>query len=148
MTASPLKLIYVAGPFRAKPNPQDQWVQWQNIMNAAALSLEVWKLGAVAVCPHLNTAFFEGSCPAETWLQGDLAILDRCDGVLMTPNWHYSEGARGERDFAVSRRIPVFFSLPELQRWLKDPRVFEDYVEETHVDLDLVDDRDAYIPFD
>lgn len=107
-----MTLVYVAGPFRAKPDAANQWVQWQNVLRAAALALEVWKVpGAVAICPHLNTAFYEGSAPAETWLNGDLEILRRCDAVLMTRDWELSEGARAEKAFAEQHGIPVLHSV-------------------------------------
>lgn len=113
-----MKLVYVAGPFRAKPDPRNQWVQWENIRRASALALEVWKLGASCICPHLNTAYFEGAAPAHVWLDGDLEQLRRCDAVLMTPDWRRSAGATAEHDFAVAHGIPVFFDLPSLEAWL------------------------------
>ena len=113
-----MKLVYVAGPFRAKPDPRNQWQQWENIRRAAALALEVWKLGASCICPHLNTAFFEGAAPAETWLHGDLEQLRRCDAVLMTPDWLDSVGARAEAEFAQTHGIPVLLTLEDLAFWL------------------------------
>jgi hypothetical protein len=109
------KLVYVAGPFRGK----DNWQQEQNIRRAEELALEVWRLGAAAVCPHANTRFYQGALPDDTWLDGDLAILDRCDALIMTPNWSRSEGARGEYAFAVQRGIPAFTNLEQLKSWLR-----------------------------
>lgn len=113
-----MKLVYVAGPFRAKPDPGNQWVQWENIRRAAALALEVWKLGASCICPHLNTAYFEGAAPADVWLSGDLEQLRRCDAVLMTPDWELSTGARAEHDFARKHGVKVFYDLKSLAEWL------------------------------
>lgn len=121
-SASYTKLVYIAGPFRAKPDPLNQYVQKKNIDEAADLALEVWKLGAVAVCPHLNTAPFQGALPDEVWLDGDLTLMRRCDAVLMTPRWHESEGARVERDVALEHGVPVFYTLESMGWWLSEGR--------------------------
>uniref|UniRef100_A0A6M3LE61 DUF4406 domain-containing protein n=1 Tax=viral metagenome TaxID=1070528 RepID=A0A6M3LE61_9ZZZZ len=111
-------VVYVAGPFRAVPH-ENQWLQWQNIMRAAALAHDVWMAGGVAICPHLNTAFFEGSMESRVWLDGDLEILRRCDAILMTEDWEESRGACAERDFALAHRIPVFYTVNALRDWLR-----------------------------
>lgn len=122
MTGNYTKLVYIAGPFRAKPDPTNQWVQEQNIREAEALALEVWKLGGVAVCPHLNTRYFQGALPDEVWLDGDLTLMRRCDAVLMTPRWLESEGAKVERDVALEAGLRVFYNLSALGWWLSEGR--------------------------
>lgn len=107
-------VVYVAGPFRGP----DSWAIENNIRRAEALALEVWRLGAAAVCPHTNTRFFQGAAPDSVWLDGDLAILAKCDAVLMTPDWKQSSGARKEEAFAAEQLIPVFYDLPGLSGWL------------------------------
>ena len=103
-------VVYIAGPFRG-PN---SWEIEQNIRRAEALSLEVWRMGMAAICPHANTRFFQGAAPDSVWLDGDLEILSRCDAILMTPDWERSSGARAERDFAIEHGIPVYFSRDQL----------------------------------
>jgi nucleoside 2-deoxyribosyltransferase len=112
-------VVYVAGPFRASPDQSDQWAQTQNIRQAEALGLEVWRMGAAAVVPHLNTSHFQGTLPDTVWLDGDLAILSKCDAVLLTPDWAKSHGATAERTFALERGIPVFESIDELRVWVE-----------------------------
>jgi nucleoside 2-deoxyribosyltransferase len=112
-------VVYVAGPFRPTDNPLDQWEQTQNIRRAEALGLEVWRAGAAAVVVHLFSQHFSGSLPDEVWLSGDLAILAKCDAVLLTPDWARSSGATAERAFALDRGIPVFEQLSELQDWIR-----------------------------
>lgn len=87
-----MKLIYIAGPYRAK----SEWLVAQNIRRAEALALEVWKLGAAAICPHKNSALMGGAVPDEFFLAGDLEILKRCDAVVCTPDWRTSLGACDE----------------------------------------------------
>jgi hypothetical protein len=109
-----MKVVYVAGPYRA-PTP---WGIEQNIRRAEALSLEVWKLGAAAICPHANTRYFQHEAPDDIWLKGDLAILEKCDAVLLTPDWRKSEGATVEAHHARNLGIPVFIDLEELVEFL------------------------------
>jgi hypothetical protein len=110
-----IKVIYVAGPFRG-PN---SWEIEQNIRRAEALSLEVWRLGAAALCPHTNTRFFQGAADDSVWLDGDLAMLERCDAVLMTKDWQRSVGASAEHDHAQRKNIPILYDLIDLKGWLK-----------------------------
>lgn len=105
-----MKVVYIAGPFRG-PN---SWEIEQNIRRAEALALEVWRAGFAAICPHANTRFYQGAAPDEVWLQGDLAILRRCDAVLLTEDWQRSAGAKAEKAHAEMLRIPVFRSVLDL----------------------------------
>lgn len=114
MPLSEKAVVYVAGPFRG-PN---SWEIEENIRRAEQLALEVWRLGAACVCPHTNTRFYQGAAPDDVWLDGDLAILGRCDAILMTPDWLRSSGARAEKDYAEARGLPVLLTLEDLAAWL------------------------------
>jgi hypothetical protein len=117
-----VKVIYIAGPFRSAstyvPGHQDAWGIQQNIMHAMKLALEVWRLGAVALCPHANAMFFQNAAPDTVWLDGDIELLRRSDAMLLTPNWDESSGARAERTVAIELCKPVFTTLLELKAWL------------------------------
>lgn len=102
-------VIYVAGPFR--PKSLGQWGQTLNIRRAEVAALGVWAAGFTALCPHLNTQNFSGALPDEVWLRGDLALLERCDGILMVEGWENSHGAMDEKNYAMRHKIPVFFSI-------------------------------------
>ncbi len=118
-----MKVVYVAGPFRSAskfvPGQQDSWGIQSNVMRAMELALEVWRLGAAAVTPHANTMFFQNAAPDNVWLDGDLAILAKCDAMLMTPDWERSSGARAEKEYADKIGIPVMLTLDELRAWLE-----------------------------
>lgn len=121
-----MKVVYVAGPFRAgvlgstDHRAQDSWGIQTNVMAAMKLALDVWRLGAVALCPHSNTMFFQNAAGTadDVWLKGDLELLRRSDAVLMTPDWHRSSGAIAERKFAEDSGIPVFETVDTLRDWL------------------------------
>jgi hypothetical protein len=109
-----VKVVYIAGPFRG-PNA---WEIEQNIRRAEALSLEVWRMGAAALCPHTNTRFFQGAADDSVWLDGDLELLARCDAMLMTPDWERSTGAKAEREWASVHDMPIFMDINDLREWL------------------------------
>lgn len=113
---SKTRVIYIAGPFRGK----DSWEIENNIRRAEALALEVWRTpGFCAVCPHTNTRFYQGAAPDSVWLEGDLAILKRCDAVLLTPDWHKSSGARAEVMVAAQSGIHTFDRLDALVEYFR-----------------------------
>jgi nucleoside 2-deoxyribosyltransferase len=102
-----MKVIYIAGPFRG-PN---SWEIEQNIRRAEGFALNVWLLGAAALCPHTNTRFYQGAAPDRVWLEGDIEMLKRCDAVLAIPGWEKSKGATAEVEVASKAGIPVFYDL-------------------------------------
>jgi len=109
-----MKVVYIAGPFRGA----SAWEIQQNVMAAMALALEVWRRGAVAICPHANTMFFQGAAEDDVWLKGDYELLKRSDAVLMTADWQRSSGAAVERQQALTAGCPVLYSLADLDAWL------------------------------
>jgi hypothetical protein len=112
-----MRLIYIAGPYRAPT----EWALVQNIRRAEALALQVWKLGAACICPHKNTALLGGCCDDSIWLEGDLEMLRRCDAVVCTDDWQRSEGARNEVIEARRLNIPVFETIAAFEQWLTSP---------------------------
>ena len=113
-----LPVVYIAGPYRA----ETPWRVQANIRAAQEAALTIWKLGAVALCPHSNTGQFEGECPDDVWLVGDLELLRRCDAVLMIGAWRHSQGASAEHQLASELGLPIFYdtSLTTLNYWITD----------------------------
>lgn len=110
-----MKVVFISGPYRG-PNA---WAIYQHVMAAMAVALEVWRLGAVAICPHANTTFFQDAGLAdEVWLEGDLELLRRCDAVLLVEGWQESVGAQEEAREAHASGIPTFTNLDSLNTWL------------------------------
>jgi nucleoside 2-deoxyribosyltransferase len=100
-----IRLVYIAGPFRA-PTP---WQVEQNIRDAEAISVAVARMpGLFPVCPHTMGRFLSGAAPDKVWLEGDLEMLRRCDAVLLVPRWYRSSGTRAELVEAHRLGIPVF----------------------------------------
>lgn len=112
-----IPLVYIASPFSA---PTRVGVE-VNIERAVWVGIELARLGVMPVIPHANTAHpeFERCQPYEFWLAGTLELMRRCDAVVMVKGWKRSRGARAEYEEAIARGMPVFFTLQELQAWLK-----------------------------
>lgn len=109
-----MKLIYIAGPFRAKT----PWLIEQNIRKAEELALKVWEIGGAALCPHAASRFYQHSCPDPVFLEGTLEMMRRCDAVIVTNGWSQSEGTKLEIQEAGTLGIPVFYDLDSLRTWL------------------------------
>ena len=111
-----MKVVYLAGPYRAST----EFGVHQNIQAAERVALEVWRMGAVCICPHKNTAYFGGALLDEVWLMGDMELIRRSDAVLMMDGSLGSCGARTEEAFAVNIGKPVFNAPHLLEEWLRD----------------------------
>jgi hypothetical protein len=96
-----MKLVFISGAYRGDIDA--------NIEHAKQASIRLWKEGYAVICPHMNTAHFDGICPDEVWLEGDLEILSRCDIVYVLNNWTGSEGSKAEIELARKLKIPVFY---------------------------------------
>lgn len=110
------KLIYTGGAYRASTENEI----YENIQRARNMAIEVWKLGAYPICPHTNSAFMGGVVPDDVFLAGGLAILEKCDAMILVEPWHGSQGTIAEINHAHDCDIPVFESLLMLAAWLNE----------------------------
>jgi hypothetical protein len=69
--------------------------------------------------PHANTAHLDGLQADQFWLDGTLELARRCDGLILTPDWANSAGARGERMAMLESGKPVFHTVADLAAWLR-----------------------------
>ena len=99
----PIKVIYIAGAFRAKT----QWGIMQNVRKAEDASLKLWKQGYAVICPHTMTQHFQNECPDRDWLDGCLELLRRCDAIYLVDGWQQSEGSLGEYKLAQELGIVI-----------------------------------------
>lgn len=97
-------ILYIAGKYSGDVT--------DNIAKAREVAIKVWESGNVALCPHLNTAHFEDDCKCtyDQFLNGVIALMRRCDGVVMIPGWEESKGALQEHALAVSLNMPIFYA--------------------------------------
>jgi hypothetical protein len=100
-----MKVIYIAGRFRGKT----AWDVEQNIRRAEDVAFNVACLGAMPLCPHTNTRFFDGTLTAEFWLSGTMELMKRCDAVFLVSGYEDSEGSKEEVVKALELNMPVFY---------------------------------------
>ena len=112
-----MKVVYIAGKYR---DTRGEWYVMQNIREAERIALQIWKLGGVALCPHMNTRFFGGALPDETWLRGDKELLKRCDALFQMNNALDSEGAKVEIGYARILNMPVLKGTVQLRDFLEE----------------------------
>ena len=98
-----MKCIYIAGPFRGAT----AWKVAENVRHAERFAYAVACAGGFPMCPHTNTAHFDGELTAQFWLDGTLEMMKRCDGAIFIPRWQVSSGARAEYAACFEQRIPT-----------------------------------------
>jgi hypothetical protein len=96
-----MKLLYVAAPYKAKTIVNLQ----QNIYDAKLMAMYYWNKGYAVICPHLNSANFDGLIPDEKFLEGTKLMLSKCDVIAMHPNWKQSKGCIDEQVCASFKEI-------------------------------------------
>lgn len=111
-----MKVVYIAGPFRA----DNSWLVEQNIRRAEECALVLWKMGFAVVCPHTSTRFFDGTMDTERFIEGDLEILRRCDALILLIGYEGSRGSMREFDEAGGCGLPIFYwpgDIIKLKEW-------------------------------
>src|SRR5690606_36039206 len=115
-------VVYVAGPY-SQGDPAE------NVATAVRVaSLLVDRGGAGPPAPHLSHLWHMiAPRPHRDWIDLDLALLARCDGLVRLPG--ASAGADGEVDWAVEHGVPVHHlplawgsttALARLRSWLDE----------------------------
>ena len=109
---SKIPVVYVAGPYRASSREKIA----DNILAARAVAVAAARLGWFPICPHTNTAHFDDDLPGQDqfFLDGTLALMERCDAVVLVNGWACSQGTLGEIKRARELGMPIYESLGEL----------------------------------
>jgi len=97
-----MKVIYVSGKYRAKTI----FGVALNIWRARRASQRLWQEGWAVICPHMNTAFFDGE---DIYIRGDCEFIKRCDAIYMLKNWQNSAGASIEFQVARDNGLEIHF---------------------------------------
>jgi hypothetical protein len=97
------RVLYVAGPYRGDVQA--------NIQAARYAAMELWRQGWAVVCPHANSGYMDvdGGIDDDTFLRGDLAILERCDEMVVLPGWQDSAGTKTEIAHAYKHGVRLWF---------------------------------------
>ena len=70
-----LEVIFISGKYRGDVD--------YNIAHARKEAIALWQKGYAVICPHLNTAHFDGLCPDEVWLQACPILLSHILGQVI-----------------------------------------------------------------
>ena len=118
-----MKMIYVAGPFRAETT----WGVEQNIRRAEEVVFDLNKAafetvgGYIALCPHATFRFSDGILSEEFWLGATMELMKRCDAIFMMVGHGNSQGSLAELAEATERGMKVFFQestgVADLHYW-------------------------------
>lgn len=100
-----MKIIYIAGPYRASTYHEVQ----DNIYAARQAAAELLGRGWGYICPHANTGGMEQGFPHNLFLDMGLELMKRCDAVFVLRGWERSEGTKKEIHFAEAWKLPVFY---------------------------------------
>ena len=111
-----MKVIYIAGKY----TDNCAYKVDLNIDMAKRYAIKVWQMGAVALCPHTNSAHMEGATSDQGFINGTKELMRRCDAIFVCPNWETSSGTKGEIAEATLLEMPVFYDLISLKKWLEE----------------------------
>ena len=110
----PVGIAYIAGPYRAGTINGVR----ENVRRAEDAAARLLSLGIYPICPHLNTAFFDGIVDDEVFLEGALRLLRDCaDALVLIGEWQNSVGALAEVAEAKLKGIPIV-KLRDLRKLL------------------------------
>ena len=110
-----MKVIYVAGKYLGKTHAET----YINIDVARKEAAFIWSRGAVAICPHLNSAWMSGICDEKYFYDGYIELVKRCDALYACWNWTDSKGSKLELEIAKEIGLPVLYNRMELMNYLQ-----------------------------
>lgn len=108
-----MKVVYIIGPYRH----ETEWGIEQNICAARRVAIDIWRAGAIAICPHLNCARLGGIVDDEVFLSGGEHMARRADACVLCPHWEHSVGALREIESAQGERKPIFLDTVDFKSW-------------------------------
>jgi hypothetical protein len=101
-----VKLVYIAGPFTSRPGvPHEQNIRF---VEELARALAGTYPEVQPVVPHSLGRVLYGYQDEEAAYEGTLALLRRCDAVVLQEAWEESRGAQAEREEALRLGLPIF----------------------------------------
>jgi len=113
--------VFILGPYRppkwARKIPVISHIYiLKNVYRAWRLSRQVWDLGHIAICPHLNTAFMPEY--DNRYLDGYQEVLKMCDCGLTVRGFSKSSGAMEEHKSLMYMNRKIFYSIKEFKTYL------------------------------
>lgn len=119
-TANPIRLIYIAGPYRSTA----PFGVERNILDANESALAVIRHGEkigerwLPVIPHAMTRWVAQEAPMDDafWLATTLELMRRCDALAYFGDWWKSEGTANELREAVKLGKDIYLAHNQLTK--------------------------------
>lgn len=106
----PAKVCYLASPYTAKT----EWGRYLNVTSAHYWAKEIWRKGWACISPVSNSAWMSDGDDYELWMEGGLAILDRCDAFCIAPGGDKSRGCQRELARAKELGLAIYYGVDEV----------------------------------
>lgn len=100
-----MKLAYISGKYSGDSIRDIV----NNIREAEKVAIKYWQLGYAVICPHTNTALFDGALTWQQFLDGDLEMIKRCDTIVMMKDYENSKGAMLELTLAKELNKEIIY---------------------------------------
>lgn len=100
-----IEIVFICGPYRSTTVIGIV----ENIQTAEKYAKKYWKLGYCVICPHKNTALFDGLMPDNVWLTSYKKLLSLSDVIVVLPGWEKSEGSIDEYKLAKELGKSIIF---------------------------------------
>ena len=100
-----MEVVYICGAYRAKT----LFGRMLNIYRARRVAIKYWQKGYAVICPHMNSAHFDGKTSDDVFLDGYLEFVRRSDILVMLLNWMKSSGARKEQKLAYKLKKKIIY---------------------------------------
>jgi hypothetical protein len=105
-----MKVAFICGPYRAKTLSGIV----DNIRRAEKYAQKYWKMGYCVICPHKNTALFDGLLPDHVWLAGAKKLMTLSDVIVAIPGYEKSSGSLDEWEEAEQLGKEIIFDREQL----------------------------------
>ena len=99
------ELLYISGAISA----EKKHMVSLNVKRGKHYARKWFQKGYAIHCPHLQTDGFSDIGQWDDFIDRDLSILAKCDGIVMMPGWRYSRGACVEHMFAEKEGIKIIY---------------------------------------
>jgi len=110
-----MHLLYIAAPYRASTTAAIH----NNIHEASLMAQFYWLQGFAVICPHLNSAHFDGLLNDKSFLEATTLMLSKCTHIALHPRWSFSAGCMEEYEYAMNNNIiPHYTNLARVYRRL------------------------------
>lgn len=106
-------LVYVAGPY----TDSTIWQRAANVREAQLVGAQILADDVYPIVPHELGVLVQDQQPNEYWYRATLALMLRCDAVVLTPRWAESKGATIERERAIEIGLPCFSKVELFRVW-------------------------------